>query len=98
MYADKGEGRFKIKKDGTYGGSRLSLSMVNHFTFNPKLSAAPSSDGHVPFLCFICPVSLYVNRSDCDGKSWKRLPTMDVDLIDAMADIYAYSIKKLIYW
>jgi GAF domain-containing protein len=104
MYADKGEARFKIRKDGTYGGL-LGYSLDTGESFyihNPEVHPAAHGlpDGHVPVSQFLSVPVKYDNviiGQIVMGNPEKDYTTMDVDLIDAVADIYAYSIKKLIY-
>ena len=104
MYADIGEARFKIRKDGTYGGL-LGYSLDTGESFyihSPELHPAAHGlpEGHVPVLQFI---SVPVKYSDnilgqiVLGNPKKGYTSMDVDLADAVADVYAIALKKLLY-
>ncbi len=104
MYANMGEARFKIRKNGTYGGL-LGYSLDTGESFyihKPELHPASHGlpDGHVPVSQFL---SVPVKYDDIIigqivlGNPEKDYTTMDVDLADAVADIYAFAIKKLLY-
>jgi GAF domain-containing protein len=104
MYAEKGEARFKIRKDGTYGGL-LGYSLdtgesfyIHHPELHPAAHGLP--EAHVPVSQFL---SVPVKYGDIIlgqivlGNPEKDYTSMDVDLADAVADIYALAIKKLLY-
>jgi GAF domain-containing protein len=104
MYEDMGEARFKIRKDGTYGGL-LGYSLDTGESFyihNPSLHPAAHGlpEGHVP-------VSQFLSVPVKDGKEIigqivlgnpkNNYTTRDVDVTDAVAEIYSIALKKLIY-
>ncbi len=104
MYADMGEARFKIRKDGTYGGL-LGYSLDTGESFyihNPQHHPAAHGlpDGHVPVLQFL---SVPVKYGDnilgqiVLGNPKKDYTSIDVDIADAIADIYAVALKKFLY-
>jgi len=99
-----GEARFKIRKNGTYGGL-LGYSLDTGESFyihKPELHPASHGlpEGHVPVSQFL---SVPVKYDDIIlgqivlGNPEKDYTTMDVDLADAVADIYAVALKKLLY-
>jgi GAF domain-containing protein len=103
MYADKGEARFKIRKDGTYGGL-LGYSLDTGESFyihNPSIHPAAHGlpEGHVPVLQFL---SVPVKYNDkilgqiVLGNPEKDYSSLDVDLTDSVADIYAIALNKLL--
>ena len=103
MYADKGEARFKIRKDGTYGGL-LGYSLDTGESFyihNPSKHPAAHGlpEGHVPVLQFL---SVPVKYNDkilgqiVLGNPEKDYSSLDVDLTDSVADIYAIALNKLL--
>jgi GAF domain-containing protein len=104
MYEDIGEARFKIRQNGTYGGL-LGYSLDTGESFyihNPSLHPAAHGlpNDHVP-------VSQFLSVPVKDGKKIigqivlgnpkRDYTTMDVDVTDAVAEIYSYTLKKLIY-
>ena len=104
MYEDIGEARFKIRKDSTYGGL-LGYSLDTGESFyihNPSLHPAANGlpEGHVPVSQF-----LSVPVKDCKkiigqivlGNPKSNYTTRDVDITDAVAEIYSYALKKLLY-
>ena len=104
MYADKGEARFKIRKDGTYGGL-LGYSLDTGESFyinNPEVHPAAHGlpDGHVPVSQFLSVPVIYndiIIGQIVLGNPEKDYTSRDVDITDAVADIYSYAIKKLVY-
>jgi GAF domain-containing protein len=103
MYAKIGEARFKIKNDGTYGGL-LGYSLDTGESFyiqNPSNHPAAHGlpEGHVPVYQFL---SVPVKYNDnilgqiVLGNPEKDYTSRDVDLADAVADIYAIALKKLL--
>ncbi len=104
MYEDMGEARFNIRKDGTYGGL-LGYSLDTGESFyinNPKLHPAAHGipEGHVPVSQFLS-VPVKYNEEIIGqivlGNPINDYSSLDVDIINAVADIYALAIKKLIY-
>lgn len=104
IYADMGEARFKIRKDGTYGGL-LGYSLDTGESFyihKPELHPAAHGlpEDHVPVSQFL---SVPVKYNDIIlgqivlGNPEKDYTSLDVDLVDAVADIYAFALKKLLY-
>jgi GAF domain-containing protein len=104
MYEDIGEARFKIRENGTYGGL-LGYSLDTGESFyihNPSLHPAAHGlpQDHVS-------VSQFLSVPVKDGKKIigqivlgnpkNNYTTMDVDVTDAVAEIYSYALKKLIY-
>ncbi len=103
-YADMGEARFKIRKDGTYGGL-LGYSLDTGESFyihNPEVHPAAHGipDGHDPVSQFL---SVPVKYEDIIigqivlGNPEKDYSSIEVDLADAIADVYALALKKLLY-
>ena len=104
MYADMGEARFQIRKDGTYGGL-LGYSLDTGESFyihNPEVHPASHGlpEGHVPVTQFLSVPVI------CDGEILGQIvlgnpendyTATDVDLTDAVADIYSIALKKLLY-
>lgn len=104
MYADMGEARFKIREDGTYGGL-LGYSLdtgESFFIHNPKLHPAAHGlpEGHVPVNEFL---SVPVKHQDIIigqivlGNPKNSYSSLDVDLTDSIADIYAIAIYNYLY-
>lgn len=104
MYEDIGEARFKIRKDGTYGGL-LGYSLDTGESFyihNPSIHPAAHGlpEGHVPVSQFL---SVPVKDGEeiigqiVLGNPKNSYTTRDVDVTDAVAEIYSSAIKKLIY-
>ena len=104
MYEDMGEARFKIMEDGTYGGL-LGYSLDTGESFyihNPSAHPAAHGlpEGHIP-------VSQFLSVPVKDGKQIigqivlgnpkSNYTTRDVDVADALAEIYSFAVKKLIY-
>ncbi len=104
MYADLGEARFKIRKDGTYGGL-LGYSLDTGESFyihNPEVHPAAHGlpKGHVPVSQFLSVPVMYdgeILGQIVLGNPENDYTTTDVDLTDAVADIYAIALKKLLY-
>ena len=104
MYADMGEARFKIRKDGTYGGL-LGYSLdsgESFFIHNPRLHPAAHGlpEGHVPVNEFLSvPVKHHDNiiGQIVLGNPKKSYNSLDVDLTDTIADIYAFAVYKFLY-
>ena len=103
IYADKGEARFMIRKDGTYGGL-LGYSLDTGESFyihNPSQHPAAHGlpEGHVPVLQFLSvPVKYDSNilGQIVLGNPENDYTSFDVDLADAIADIYAIALKKIL--
>ena len=104
MYADMGEARFKIRKDGTYGGLLgYSLDTGESFYIH-KPALHPAAHGlpecHVPVSQFL---SVPVKFNDIIlgqivlGNPEKDYTSIDVDLANTVADIYALALQKLLY-
>ncbi len=104
MYAEKGEARFKIREDGTYGGL-LGYSLdtgESFYVHNPALHPAAHGlpEGHVPVYQFL---SVPVKYDDeiigqiVLGNPERDYTSRDVDITDAVADMYALALKKLVY-
>jgi FOG: GAF domain len=104
MYSDMGEARFKIRKDGTYGGL-LGYSLDTGESFyihKPELHPAAHGlpEGHVPVSQFLSVPVMYndiIIGQIVLGNPENDYTSMDVDLVDAVADIYAIALKKLLY-
>jgi len=104
MYAKMGEARFKIRKDGTYGGL-LGYSLdsgESFFIHNPRLHPAAHGlpEGHVPVNEFLSvPVKHHDNiiGQIVLGNPKKSYNSLDVDLTDTIADIYAFAVYKFLY-
>ncbi len=104
MYADMGEARFKIRKDGTYGGL-LGYSLDTGESFyihNPTLHPAAHGlpEGHVPVSQFLSVPVKYGDKilgQIVLGNPKRGYTSIDVDLADAVADIYAIALEKLLY-
>jgi GAF domain-containing protein len=104
MYADIGEARFKIRENGTYGGL-LGYSLDTGESFyvqNPALH--PAAHGlpkdHVPVSQFLSVPVKYDDKIIGQivlGNPTKDYNSNDVDITEAVADIYAIAIKKLLY-
>jgi len=104
MYSELGEARFKIRKDGTYGGL-LGYSLdtgESFFIHNPSLHPAAHGlpDGHVPVNEFL---SVPVKYDDnivgqiVLGNPKNSYTSLEVDLTDALAEIYALAIYNFLY-
>jgi len=104
MYSEIGEARFKIRKDGTYGGL-LGYSLdtgESFFIHNPSLHPAAHGlpEGHVPVKEFL---SVPVKYKDCIvgqivlGNPNNSYTSSEVDLTDALAEIYALAIYNFLY-
>ncbi len=103
MYSDIGEARFKIRSDGTYGGL-LGYSLDTGESFyirNPSKHPAAHGlpDGHTPVYQFL---SVPVKYGDIIigqivlGNPKKDYNSLDVDLADTIADIYAVALQKIL--
>jgi GAF domain-containing protein len=104
MYSKIGEARFKIRKDGTYGGL-LGYSLdtgESFFIHNPRLHPAAHGlpKGHVPVNEFLS-VPVKYNENIVGqivlGNPKDSYTSLDVDLTDALADIYALAIYNFLY-
>lgn len=104
MYSEIGEARFKIRKDGTYGGL-LGYSLdtgESFFIHNPSLHPAAHGlpKGHVPVNEFLS-VPVKYNENIIGqivlGNPKNSYTSLDVDLTDALADIYALAIHNSLY-
>jgi GAF domain-containing protein len=103
MYADKGEARFTIRKNGTYGGL-LGYSLDTGESFyiqNPSQHPAAHGlpEGHVPVLEFLSVPVKYdgdILGQIVLGNPDKDYTSLDVDLADAVADIYAIALKEIL--
>ncbi len=103
MYADQGEARFQIREDGTYGGL-LGYSLDTGESFyihNPEVHPAAHGlpKGHVPVSQFLSVPVMYngeILGQIVLGNPENDYTTTDVDLTDAVADIYAIALKKLL--
>jgi GAF domain-containing protein len=104
MHEEMGEARFKIKKDGTYGGL-LGYSLdtgESFFIHNPELHPAAHGlpEDHVPVSQFL---SVPVKYEDAIlgqivlGNPEKEYNSRDVDMANAVADIYALVLRELLY-
>lgn len=104
MYEDIGEARFKIRQDGTYGGL-LGYSLdtgesfyINNPSLHPAAHGLPKD--HLA-------VSQFLSVPVKDGKEIigqivlgnpkNNYTPRDVDVTDAVAEMYSYALKKLIY-
>ncbi|KAF5086437.1 GAF domain protein [anaerobic digester metagenome] len=104
MYAERGEARFKVRKDGTYGGL-LGYSLDTGESFyvrNPAMHPAAHGipKGHVPVSQFLSVPAKYEGEIVGQivlGNPSKDYTSRDVDMADAVADIYAEAVKKLFY-
>jgi GAF domain-containing protein len=104
MYSELGEARFKIRKDGTYGGL-LGYSLdtgESFFIHNPRLHPAAHGlpKGHVPVNEFLS-VPVKYNQNIIGqivlGNPKNSYTSLDVDLTDALAEIYALAIYNFLY-
>jgi len=104
MYAERGEARFKVRKDGSYGGL-LGYSLDTGESFyvrDPALHPAAHGmpEGHVPVSQFLSVPVTYQGRIVGQivlGNPSKDYTSHEVDVADTVADIYAEAIVKLIY-
>ena len=104
MYSELGEARFKIRKDGTYGGL-LGYSLdtgESFFIHNPSLHPAAHGlpEGHVPVNEFLSVPVIYDDNIIGQivlGNPENSYTSLDVDLTDALADIYALAIYNFLY-
>ncbi|HTX61700.1 MAG TPA: GAF domain-containing protein [Methanobacterium sp.] len=103
-YADIGEARFPVRKDGSYGGL-LGYSLdtgISFYVKNPKYHPAAHGmpPGHVPVDQFLSvPV---INNKEIIGQIVLGNPLKDynnhhLELINEIADIYGLVIRDLIY-
>ncbi len=103
MYSVMGEARFKIRSDGTYGGL-LGYSLDTGESFyirNPSEHPAAHGlpEGHTPVHQFL---SVPVKCGDIIigqivlGNPKKDYDSLDVDLADTIADIYAIALQKIL--
>jgi len=104
MYAELGEARFKIRKDGTYGGL-LGYSLdtgESFFIHNPSLHPAAHGlpQGHVPVNEFLSVPVKYDNNIIGQivlGNPKNSYTSLEVDLTDSLAEIYAIAINNFLY-
>lgn len=104
MYAEMGEARFKVRKDGNYGGL-LGYSLDTGESFyvrDPALHPAAHGmpEGHVPVSQFLSVPVTYQGRIVGQivlGNPSKDYTSHEVDVADTVADIYAEALVKLIY-
>lgn len=104
MYADMGEARFKIRKDGTYGGL-LGYSLdtgESFFIHNPDLHPAAHGlpEGHEPVTQFLSVPVMYegdIIGQIVLGNPKKDYTSEDVDMADTIADIYSLALKQALY-
>ncbi|MTK63815.1 MAG: GAF domain-containing protein [Methanobacterium sp.] len=104
MYSEIGEARFKIRNDGTYGGL-LGYSLdtgESFFIHNPSLHPAAHGlpQGHVPVNEFLSVPAKYdenIIGQIVLGNPENSYTSLDVDLTDALADIYALAIHNFLY-
>lgn len=104
MYEEIGEARFKIRKDGTYGGL-LGYSLdtgESFFIHNPNFHPAAHGlpEGHVPVTEFLS-VPVKYNDSIIGqivlGNPENSYSSFHVDLADALADVYAIAVQYFLY-
>ena len=103
-YADIGEARFKIRKDGTYGGL-LGYSLdtgesfyVHDITSHPVAHGLPK--GHMPVDQFLSVPVIYKDRilgQIVLGNPEKDYNDYHLEIADQIASIYAQVLKKFIY-
>jgi GAF domain-containing protein len=101
MYSDIGEARFKIRKDGTYGGL-LGYSLdtgESFFIHNPSQHPAAHGlpEGHIPVDQFLSVPVKYEQKIIGQivlGNPEKDYNSSDVDFADTIASIYAVALKK----
>ncbi len=101
MYSDIGEARFKIRKDGTYGGL-LGYSLDTGESFyihNPSQHPAAHGlpEGHIPVEQFLSVPVKYEQKIIGQivlGNPEKDYDSLDVDFADTIASIYAVALKK----
>lgn len=104
MYADMGEARFKIRKDGSYGGL-LGYSLdtgESFFIHNPEFHHAAHGlpKGHVPVREFLSVPVKHENTIIGQivlGNPENLYSTEDVDITDTIADIYSIAVYKHLY-
>lgn len=103
-YADMGEARFPVRKDGTYGGL-LGYSLdtgISFFVEDPKNHPAAHGlpPGHIPVEQFLSvPV---INEGEILGQIVLGNPdedynNRDLELVNEIAVIYGKFLKKLLY-
>jgi GAF domain-containing protein len=101
MYSDIGEARFKIRRDGTYGGL-LGYSLDTGESFyihNPSKHPAAHGlpEGHIPVDQFLSVPVKYEQKIIGQivlGNPGKDYNSLDVDFADTIATIYAIALKK----
>jgi GAF domain-containing protein len=104
MYSDRGEARFKIKKDGTYGGL-LGYSLDTGESFyihNPSLHPAAHGlpVGHVPVNEFLSVPVKYDDKIIGQivlGNPRKSYTSFEVDITDVIANIYGKALYQFLY-
>jgi GAF domain-containing protein len=103
MYSDMGEARFKIRKDGTYGGL-LGYSLDTGESFyihNPAQHPAAHGlpEGHMPVYQFLSVPVKYGKKIIGQivlGNPEKDYDSLDVDIADTIADIYAVALQRML--
>lgn len=103
MYKDMGEARFKIRKDGTYGGL-LGYSLdtgESFFIHNPANHPAAHGipEGHEPVSQFLSVPVIYEGEilgQIVFGNPDKDYSSEDVDMADSLANIYAIALKMIL--
>ncbi|MDI6643840.1 MAG: GAF domain-containing protein [Methanobacteriaceae archaeon] len=103
-YADLGEARFKVRKDGTYGGL-LGYSLdtgesfyVHDIESHPAAHGLP--EGHMPVNQFLSVPVTYENSilgQIVLGNPKEDYNDTHLKIVNEIADIYAHVLKKLIY-
>jgi GAF domain-containing protein len=104
MYAEMGEARFKIRKDGTYGGLLgYSLDTGESFYLHDP-AAHPAAHGlpprHQPVHQFLSVAAKYKGKilgQIVLGNPKKNYCRDDLQITDKIADTYAVAIKRLLY-
>lgn len=104
MYSKVGEARFKVRKDGTYGGLLgYSLDTGNSFYVHDPAShpaAHGLPPGHDPVSQFLSVAAKYdgeIFGQIVLGNPEKDYDQFDLEIADKIADIYAAALKKLLY-
>jgi GAF domain-containing protein len=104
MYEKMGEARFKVRKDGSYGGL-LGYSLDTGESFYVRdPSKHPASHGlpkgHEPVSQFLSVPVKYNNKilgQIVLGNPEMNYTSHNVDLADAVAEVYAVALKKFLY-
>lgn len=103
-YAHLGEARFKVRKDGTYGGL-LGYSLdtgesfyVHDIGSHPAAHGLPK--GHMPVKQFLSVPVTYENNilgQIVLGNPKEDYNDVHLKIVNEIADIYAHVLKKLVY-